>query len=380
MHWTAAILVASVGLAGGENRDLEELARRVQEECESYRLRKFEHGTMTFRQWRMTAGADGAEHLENENVIRVVFNGECLRNDIRSDAVAPLPKSQVIVCGDQYISVLGPNVVATVAPVMEYGGHAGTLDHFGLVHPRWLGMGNNPLTALTKGRKYRDLQLGPTDPLVGVEEEILNGVQTWRITYEGSGETFARLSATSEPKTMRYIVRRILWIAQSQGYGLLRSEWRAVFPEEEVELANMVASSYRHDPSSDTWYPAETTRTTRRNGVLINGERIVVEEASFSPPDPQEFRKESVLLSQGQRLLDRTDGARQKQYHWDGAKLILIPTATSVSAPAEVRVLSSWRGMLLVNSAVLMLCGLFFILKRRSTRSAEIESRKSRVS
>lgn len=355
----------------GDCQDAEE-ATRIQIECERYRETHFNQGSVSLRIETFADDGIGGRRPTSETVLKSWFSGDCLRTDVLNNA----PSFQCSICENKYIWATSEDSPVTIAPKSEY---ADPVSHFGLIHPRWIGTGCNPIGALSQGRQSRCLIIenkAYPDPPV-LTHETIDGANVVKIAYSKEGVIPASLltklaqgkktdsasdSVSIEPKPYRS--EEIRWIAPEQGYALLKSLTRTTYPTDEIEILQELNANYAIDPVTKIWYPSHVTCTTLQNDRFLTGSQIDVQEISFSPPDPKTFEVESFGLSTDRRVNDRTQGPVQQDFFWDGSKLVPIPKAIQqLDSPPLPSRWSKW--VLLGNAIFLAMIGIYFLIIRR---------------
>lgn len=348
-------------------------AVRYQEGCENYRLEHFNRGFVRIRQVDLRAGDSGEEDSGPERIISMWFDGDCIRTDARTDQNSVA--LQGLTCGETYIRSLDDSTPVTVAHVDENGGKEETIRKLGLTHPRWLGMGANPLEHLGDGRRFRSLYFPddtqPNEPAPQLAEDEIDGVPATRLEFHSAGTVFGKLSADGEEGEHEYQVRRRIWIAPERGFALLRSEVQTTYPAEEISTLSKVVNSYAETEEDGVWYPRESVRGLYSNGTLVSGARTTVEEISLARPDPAVFTLTGLSLREGRKIADRSRGSRELEFLWDGTQPVPVETTTELADAIVPGKAANRTWLLVANAALLAAIGgyLLFVRHRKQSNS-----------
>lgn len=322
-------------------------ARELQEKCEEYRVKHFQEGEATLNTTTLVDDP-GGELGDGQSVTQHIwFSGDYLRND----NIEGPSRYRIAICGGKYIWDANPDVAVVVAPEEEY---ADTSSQFGLSHIRWVGLGYNAPQTLSKGRASRCLMLFDQMPakVPSVTRDTMNGVEVWKITYANAGtlnmaslvpveevedgfgdeSKSGQFTGSKEEKSpsvpsedVPYRSKNIFWIAPAQGYSLLKNQYRMVYPEKNLELVHELDAKYVQDKLSGTWYPEAVTTIIRNNGKFVAGQRYSLKDVNFQKPNPAVFELEGFSLPVDRKISNRTLGAIQKEFFWNGKEPVLIP-------------------------------------------------------
>lgn len=253
--------------------------------------------------------------------------------------------SETVLSGADYISWPGPQYGVLVAPQDEYDD---AQDHLNVYDPRALGLNLGGLVDLDRDGIGSVLNRRSHRP-VGVEAVRVDGADLLRIDYETAGE--GHLS---------------VWVAPSQGYGVVRMEHAFTFADGEREpgLRRMIADLERME--GDVWYPRSVTTEFLIDGERISREVVTVSEARFNIDLPEStFTLAGLNLPVGHEILDRSKGSA-RVLRWDGEQVVGISaeevrrdeaaakTLGTIDKPQRETFKAGWRQWLLyANAAVL---------------------------
>jgi len=367
--------------------DVVATALELQEKCEAHRVERFDHGEAILRTFSLMEGGEGVLEEKELYAQRIWFSGDCLRNDY----LAGPSKSRVAICNGQYIWDSGISVPVVVAPVAEY---PAIHEQFGLAHIRWVGMGYNSPTSMSSGRESRCLMLLEKSNHNGVtlEKVIIDHVDAWKICYKQTGKLnfsglenlrkssdstaadntqFTGSDETSEPVAIKpsvptsFELENTFWISPSQGYSLLRNDYRMSFPEIGVENLHNLHAEYTEDSNTKTWYPKAVTTFVRSNGKLVSGRKYKLENVVFARPDPAVFTLQGFALPVDTRISNRALGEYQKEFIWDGKKPVLIPDVEDLIEERSAESHGARSFWLIGNGVLLLAVAAWFAVRQR---------------
>ena len=367
----ALVLVGTVCDNRGRPADDWTEAEKYQAESERYREEHFDVGFARFRQVDLQAGdADNAVE-GSERLISMWFDGECQRTDVES-----IPRSTHFrgsTCGETYIRILDDQTPVTIAPLDEHGGRDETIRQLGLMHPRWLGMGSNPLGSLAEGRRYRSLYFPDRDQAdaasLTTRTDEIEGVRATCFEFRSRGTVFGKVTPESEEAEYEYETRRAIWVAPDRGYALLRSEVETTYPGVGVSTLSLVASSYAKIGDQGIWYPRQSVRSLSSDSALVSGVRTTVVDISLDPPDPAVFTLAGMDVKEGRKIVDRSEGPRELEFLWDGNQAVPIEATTEIADAIVPNKAENRTWLLVVNAAALTGIGIYLLLVRHRKRS-----------
>lgn len=349
-------------------QSLRDQANGLQAACLDYREEVTAHGRVFLRiVEEHREGASPGKQQEAEH--RIWFSGDLLRFDVRGRTgdESWSDWEHYVVGPDEYIWIPEGEFQGVVAPAAEFASQAGgTIGHFVLYHPRWLGMGQNSEAVLQSrpGSRFVDPGLSKAD-YTEVSLESLGDRPVPKVVRRTSFPP-AKADAPRIPGEF------VMWFAPDAGHSLIRAEIRE-FAEPRT-IVRSVENRLGQFPHGGVWFPREVVRETKYGDEVTRRQVISIHEAEFGrPPRSTVFTLQGIQLAEGKRVSDRTEGPRPTELVSDGNKIVELrgPTVQPAAVP-DATGQRSW--LLLMNAAVLaLLAGYFFVRMLKSPKNAASE-------
>lgn len=430
-HVTASVLIfAYFGTAGRSADDHDRASQRalvemLHTECIRYRQEHMHSGRLELHVKREKFTESVPRIVEEENL--VWFSDDRIRFDFRHREGAEAEWgawSRVVVDNAKYMWIPPDMIGGTIAQLTDYKDvHA----HFGVFHPRVLGLGVSSVQTLHRDSNMQLLGPHRTEEPVEVESVRLRDQDAWRLVYQikrppkssaaesgaaqsagvgvrGIEQPFlpsqrpdpkdsSRNSAVENPATDgkkgRPTPQRgeinmpiatpavddpevVLWIIPEEGYSLARAEMRTNAAGIGPTLTAMEAT-YKRFPHRDIWYPEQVSRTVHMNGELTFRETLTVGNAEFGEAiDDGVFELAAMDLPKNKRIFDRTEGGTEKTLVWDGKAAVHLPNPVEQAEAASLMEPKGWgmTMLFLVNAVLLSAIGCWCVVRLFGRRAS----------
>jgi len=392
------------GLAYSEGLDSSGVTKAVELEnaCLKYR-NSITEGYVAIEIRSSTNETSGAMISTQE--LRIWFKEGKLRCDSRRRT--PKKKwtnwSTVVVDGDKYIHIPEEsNSGGTHAFQAEYGD---AIKHFGIFHPRWVGMGVNPEPYLHHdryGRAVGTAALLKPNEVIRIDD---SNTEIWKIGFSqilnvssvakgefrpiddnanrstptpiidakkfrepigqkaiasGSSDVLSTIDDTqvgavaplvqASQANSKVVNTRAAWISPNQGHSLVRALVRHESPGN--SLVQSVDIDYLQYGVKGIWFPSEVRRRDIRNGTSSKQRVMLMKDVDFDRPiSDSKFMLDGLDLAEGRKIFDRTRGPVEITLVVCEGQILELPS--DIQIPVE-NVPSTAKQLLLIGNAVLL--------------------------
>lgn len=334
---------------------------QLQAECLKYRGLITKHGHIAFHV--IDERRTGPEAGSREAEYRIWFSDERLRFDVSNRVDQRWSDwENYVVDKDQYTWIPEGDFEGVVAPASEYkNDRGGVIGHFGLFHPRWLGMGQNSEALMHQEPTARTISPTITKANYQVDSVQLNGFDAWKITRKTS-------FPGADSNAPRIPGEFVIWLVPNAGMSLLRAELREF--DDHATTIRTVESELQQFPEIGAWFPKRMVRETTVGDKTTRHQTITVREAAFgNAPNDFVFTLAGLGLPKGKRISDRSRGPRETVLQWDGQQIIPVRgPITFIDLTTESR---QYGWLFVLNVALVAVLGTVYVVRLVRNRYRE---------